>query len=186
MDIKCSVFIAASLDGFIARSDGDIDWLHSPRYALPEQTDFGYASFMSTVDTLVMGRHTFEKVLTFGQWPYPNTPVVVLTSHALDLPETLHGSVTVANGSPASIVSKLHTEGKRHLYIDGGATIQRFLQAKLIHELTLSHIPILLGSGIPLFSELLADVHLRLITSQYWDNGIVQSTYATEYDSVAG
>lgn len=177
MSIKCSVFIATSLDGFIARPDGDIDWLHNPTYALPDQSDMGYKAFMAAVDTLVMGRGTFEKVLTFGFWPYEDTPVVVLTSRALDLPDDLQGKVSIESGAPEEIVARLAAEGRKHLYIDGGVTIQRFLRAGLINEMTITQIPILLGDGLPLFGSLGNEKPLLLVEAQSFANGFVQTKY---------
>jgi dihydrofolate reductase len=177
MNIKCSVYIAASVDGFIARPDGDIEWLHRPEYAASELNGLSYDAFISTVDALVMGRNTFEKVLSFGHWPYEGTPVVVLSSRKPAIPDALQGKVRVDAGAPQEVVARLSAEGKRHLYIDGGRTIQRFLQAGLIHEITLTQIPILLGTGIPLFGALGIEVPLRLLDATRSDNGFVQVRY---------
>lgn len=177
--MKCSVFIAASVDGFIARPDGDVDWLHDPRYTLPEQTDFGYQDFISTVDAIVMGRNSFEKVLSFGGWYYEDMPVIVLSSGDVNIPEHLRDKVRQERGAPEDIVARLGAEDKQHLYIDGGVTIQRFLQAGLIDELTITRIPILLGSGIPLFDAIGTEILLDHVETQYWDNGLVQTRYTT-------
>jgi dihydrofolate reductase len=177
MSIRCSVFIAMSVDGFIARPDGETDWLHKPEYASAEGGGFGYTAFMSSIDAMVIGRKTFEKVLSFPTWPYKDMPVVVLSSQELRIPDMLRGKVTTASGSPGEVVSQLATEGKQHLYIDGGVTIQRFLQAKLIHDLTLTQIPVLLGSGIPLFGTIGLELSLRLLETKGFDNGFVQSRY---------
>ncbi len=142
--IKCSVYIAASVGGFIARPDGDIEWLHNPEYESNEKFGLTYDEFISTVDAIVMGRNTYEKVLTFGFWPYEATPVVVLTNRRLTIPEHLQEKVRVEKGNPIKVVSELASERKKHLYIDGGKTIQRFLQAQLIDEITITWIPILL------------------------------------------
>jgi dihydrofolate reductase len=175
--MKCSVFIATSVDGFIARSDGDIDWLMRPEFDDAGTFGLTYAAFISTVDAIVMGRNTFEKALTFDQWYYEGVEVVVLTSRPMDIPEELTGKVRVLSGSPAEIVSILTSEGKNHLYIDGGVTIQRFLDAGLIDEITITEIPILLGTGIPLFGSGSKDHILKLIEVNKSAKGVVQKRY---------
>jgi dihydrofolate reductase len=177
MSIKCSVYIATSVDGFIAKPNGDIEWLHRSEYSEAVLEGLSYDDFISTVDALVMGRNTFEKVLSFGSWPYEGTPVIVLSSRELDIPQHLKGVVRAKSGSPTELVSMLESEGRQHLYIDGGATIQRFLQARLIHEITITRIPVLLGAGIPLFGSLGIEVPLRLVAATSSDNGFVQVRY---------
>ncbi len=181
MNCKSSVFIAASLDGFIARPDGDIDWLHRPEYAMPDGDDFGYKRFIASVDALVMGRNSFEKVLSFPSWPYDGTPVVVLSSRPRAIPTHLQNKVEVVNSSPADLVKALAAQGKKHLYIDGGITIQHFLQAGLIDEITLTQIPVLLGAGLPLFASIGREIALELVESRSADNGFVQSRYRLLY-----
>ena len=177
MDIKCSVFIAASVDGFIAREDGDIEWLHSPEYDCPGLNGLSYEDFMSSIDALVMGRKTLDKVLSFPEWPYADKAVIVLSRQGVSLPEPLQGKVEVLAGEPADIVAQLAARGMKHLYIDGGQTVQAFLAAGLINELVITRIPVLLGRGIPLFGPLGAEQKLRLIDSSMSDNGFVQSRY---------
>jgi dihydrofolate reductase len=177
MTVKCSVYIATSLDGFIARPDGDVEWLNNPEYVPDDGSDYGFKAFIETVDVLVMGRRSFEKVLSFGFWPYEGTPVVVLSSQKINIRDDLAGKVRHINAEPAAVVSKLAVEGAHHLYIDGGVTIQRFLAAGLIDEITLSVIPILLGNGIPLFGSLDEDISLRHLGTSSHDNGLVQSKY---------
>lgn len=120
MTLKCSVYIATSVDGFIARPDGDIDWLHRPEYADLPTPGLTYDDFIATVDTLVMGRNTFEKALSFDPWPYVGLPVVVLSHRPLDIPVALAAAVRQMAGSPAEVVAQLAAEGRQHLYIDGG------------------------------------------------------------------
>ena len=129
MDRKCSVFIAASVDGFITRIDGDIEWLHRPEYECAALKGLSYDEFMTTVDAIVMGRKTLDKVLSFPQWPYDNTPVVVLSHGEVALPQELRSKIDVLAGDPAHIVEQLAARGLKHLYIDGGQTIQAFLAA---------------------------------------------------------
>lgn len=177
MEIRCSVYIAASVDGFIARPDGDIDWLHRPEYAAPEAGDFGYEAFISTVDALVMGRHSFEKVMSFAEWPYGEMTVVVLSSQGVDVPEALRDRVIVEQGAPQEIVARLEDRGYEHLYVDGGVTIQRFLQAGLIDEMIITQIPVLLGDGIPLFGSMGRELPLKHVATQSFENGFVQNRY---------
>ncbi len=177
MTARCSVFIATSLDGFIARPDGGIDWLEQANTGAPPGDDFGFARFMATVDALVMGRNTFEQVLTFDEWLYGSTPVVVLSRTLGALPPAAPASVSLSREAPADLVARLSAEGARRLYIDGGRTIQGFLAAGLIDDLTITVIPILLGAGKPLFGPLLADVHLAHVSTQVYDCGFVQHSY---------
>lgn len=176
MSIKCSVFIAASLDGFIARLDGDISWLTNSIYTIQSE-DFGFAEFYSSIDTLVIGRKTYETALGFAEWPYASKRVVVLSHTALSIPSNLAGSIEWMSGSPTEVVQKLYESGARHVYVDGGQTIQGFLRASLIDEMTITTIPILLGGGIPLFGPVDQDILLQVITSHAYSNGFVQNKY---------
>jgi dihydrofolate reductase len=175
--VKCSVFIATSLDGFISRKDGSIDWLNEAGVRNPEGEDYGYAHFMVDIDALVMGRSTFEQVLTFGEWPYGSKPVVVLSSTLKNLPAHLPPTVSLSAEEPLRLVQRLSSAGFHHLYIDGGQTIQGFLAAGLINEITITVIPVLLGSGRPLFGMLASDVQLDLICSRAYKSGFVQNHY---------
>ncbi len=172
--MKTSVYIATSLDGFIARPNGGLDWLGSPS---GDGEDYGYSAFMDSVDVLVMGRNTFDKVLSFGDWPYGSKPVVVLTSRSLDIPETVSKHVETMSCSPYELVDRLAARGANHLYIDGANTIQRFLDAGLIQRLIITRIPVLIGSGIPLFGPLAKDVRLRHVDTRVFPTGLVQTEY---------
>lgn len=169
------VYTAASLDGFIARPDGSIDWL--PTEPLPDGGDYGYADFVATIDTHVMGRNTFEQVLTFGAWPYAGKRFVVLSRGSVDVPEALQAQVEVLDLEPAALLAHLGATGTRRIYVDGGVTIQRFLRAGLIRELILTRIPVLLGSGIPLFGDVPQDIPLEHVQTRTFANGLVQSRY---------
>jgi dihydrofolate reductase len=171
------VFIATSLDGFISRADGSIDWLDRANTRVSKGEDCGYGEFMSSVDALVMGRHTFELAKSFGEWPYGQTPVFVLSSRMSSLPSGVPSTVSLSNEAPAPLVARLSAEGMRHLYIDGGVTIQRFLYNALIDEITITKIPVLIGRGRPLFGPLSQDVGLEHISTQTFDFGFVQSKY---------
>ncbi|MCC7265011.1 MAG: dihydrofolate reductase [Candidatus Latescibacteria bacterium] len=172
--MKVSVFIAASLDGFIARSDGGLDWLEA---APDPDEDYGYAEFMARVDVLVMGRVTFEKVTTFPEWPYAGKRVIVLSRLLRELPAVYQERAELRRDLPADLVEHLRREGCTRVYVDGGLTIQAFLDAGLITDLTLTRIPVLLGSGIPLFGPLDRDVRLQHQATRAYASGYVQSTY---------
>lgn len=174
---KCLVFIATSLDGYIARPDGGIDWLNQANELVPAGEDCGFTRFMSGIDALVMGRNTFEQVLTFGEWPYGDTPVLVLSRSLPSLPSHLPATVSLTAEEPIELVQRLSAAGLQNLYVDGGLTIQSFLAAGLIDEITITLIPILLGSGKSLFGPLTGDLHLELVSSQAWEFGFVQNTY---------
>ena len=148
---KVSAYIATSLDGFIARKDGGLDWLDEANATVPEGEDCGFHAFMGSVDTLVMGRKTYEKVLSFGQWPYGEIPVVVLSRNSISFPSHLPDSLAHSSLSPRALIEQLSGQGSRHVYVDGGATIQGFLSQGLLDEITVTVIPVVLGEGIPLF-----------------------------------
>lgn len=174
--MRASIYIATSLDGFIARENGDIDWLPGIETG-PTGEDYGYKNFMDSIDVLIMGRHTYEKVLTFGGWPYGKKSVVVLSSHSVEIPRKIARSVTWMSGAPAEILTNLSDHGAKHAYVDGGKTIQRFLEAGLIQQLIITRVPVLIGSGILLFGPLSHDVKLRHIETRQFRNGLVQSKY---------
>jgi dihydrofolate reductase len=170
--MKASVFIATSLDGFIARPDGALDWLPAGG-----GEPHGYEEFIATVDGIVIGRKTYETVLAFDAWPYDTKPVVVLTSKP-SMPKAPAGAVCdVLAGRPVEIVARLSARGMTHLYVDGGITIQGFLEAGLIQRVIITRVPVLLGSGIPLFGPLSRDVRLDHVTTRSFPSGLVQSEY---------
>ena len=169
--MTASVFIGVSVDGFIARKNDDLDFL--PEDAEPH----GYDEFIASVDAIVIGRKSFEKVLSFGAWPYGEKRVVVLSSHPLDLSKAVGGVVEQMAGPPAEIVSQLAASGAHNLYIDGGITIQRFLRARAIQRLIITRVPVLIGEGLPLFGALPHDVRLRHVATRAYPSGLVQSEY---------
>jgi dihydrofolate reductase len=174
--MKATVFIATSLDGFIAREDGAIDWL--PTGADTKFEDYGYADFMKSIDALVMGRKTFETVRGFGgEWPYGVKPVVVLSSKKVQIPKELAKTVTSMSGKVSAIISHLETLGMKHIYVDGGVTIQKFLDAGAIDRLIITRIPVLIGKGIPLFGPVEQDIKLSHIGTKTYPSGLVQSEY---------
>ncbi|HKQ34567.1 MAG TPA: dihydrofolate reductase family protein, partial [Nitrospiraceae bacterium] len=171
------VFVGVSLDGFIARPNGDLDWLMGEGGG--DSAEYGYNEFIADIDAIVMGRQTFEKALTFDNWYYGTKRVIVLSSRSLDLSiaQARGGIVEVMGGSPAEIVSKLADSGAHRLYVDGGVTIQQFLRAGLIHRLIISRLPVLIGKGIPLFGSLPRDIRLNHIATRTYPGGMVQSEY---------
>ena len=175
--MKVSVYIATSLDGFIARKEGNIDWLNEANSVVPDGEDCGFQAFMASVDTLIMGRKTFEKVLSFGQWPYGKIPVAVLSRHPLHSPPDVPGTVTHSSEQPRALLERLSKEGVEHVYVDGGAAIQSFLYDNLVDEITITVIPVLLGEGISLFGSLEKDVGLTHVSTRAFEFGFVQSTY---------
>ena len=172
--MKASVFIATSLDGFIARVNGELDWLPAGG-----GEEHGYEAFIATVDALVIGRKTYETVLGFDTWPYDVKPVYVLSTHTL-APAPPGAAVERLSGAPAEIVAQLSARGIGHVYVDGGITIQGFLQAGLIQRLIITRIPVLLGAGIPLFGPLVRDINLRHVGTRQYASGLVQSEYVVD------
>ncbi|OFW19727.1 MAG: deaminase [Acidobacteria bacterium RIFCSPLOWO2_12_FULL_66_21] len=169
--MKASVFIGTSVDGFIARASGGLDFL-PPGGGEPH----GYDEFMATVDALVIGRHTYETVLAFDAWPYDRKPVFVLSTRPLATPPP-GAIVERMSGDPVDIASQLGARGVGHVYVDGGITIQRFLRAGVIQRLIITRVPVLIGSGIPLFGPLDHDVRLKHIATRQYASGLVQSEY---------
>lgn len=174
---RASAFIATSLDGFIARPDGSLDWLDDAQALIPEGEDCGYLEFMASIDTLVMGRHTFERVLSFDTWPYGDVAVFVMSHAPVAIPTDLSKTVHSVQATPETLAAQLGRDGFRHLYVDGGQTIQGFLRAGLLDDITVTVIPVLLGAGRPLFGPLPHDVELTLMRSRAYEFGFVQSTY---------
>lgn len=166
-----SVFIGTSVDGFIARPNGALDFL-PPGGGEPH----GYNEFIATVDAIVIGRNTFETVLAMESWPYGDKRVVVLSSHPVDI-SGARGVVEQMAGPPAEVVSQLAASGAQHLYIDGGLTIQGFLRAGLIQRLVITRVPVLIGDGVPLFGTVPRDVRLRHVATRHYPSGLVQSEY---------
>ncbi len=178
MNPKISVYIATSLDGFIARKNGDIDWLDAA-VTIPAGEDCGYYSFFKDVDAMVMGRHTYEKVLSFGKdkWHYGDTPVIVMSSQPITFVPEWPGNLHHSSETPLALCERLNGEGIKHVYVDGGITIGRFLSEGLVDEMTISLIPIILGDGIPLFDRLEADIPLKCLRTTIFECGLVQIKY---------
>jgi dihydrofolate reductase len=176
--MKCSVFCGVSVDGFLARPDHALDFLdaggHEPH---------GFEEFYATVDVVVIGRKTFEVVLTFGDWAYGKKQVVVLSSGSLDFSSIKGGVVEQMSGEPEEIAARLDARGFKSAYIDGGITIQRFLAAGCIDRMVITRVPILIGAGIPLFGPLGHDINLHHVATRSYKGGLVQSEYEIRTDS---
>ena len=169
-----SVFVGVSVDGFLARPDGKLDFL-PPGGGEPH----GYAEFIASVDALVIGRKTFDTVLGFDAWPYGDKRVVVLSNWSVDVEAAAAkgGVVEGMSGHPAEIVARLTASGAHHLYVDGGITIQGFLRAGLVDRLVVTRVPVLIGEGIPLFGSLPRDIRLEHVATRSYPSGLVQSEY---------
>jgi dihydrofolate reductase len=170
--MKLSVFCGVSVDGFLARPNHALDFLDAGG-----KEPHGFEEFYGSVDVVVIGRRTFEVVLTFGEWPYGTKPVVVLSSAPLDFSSVKGGVVEQLSGEPAEIVTQLEARGFKHAYIDGGITIRRFLAAGVIDRLVITRVPVLIGAGIPLFGPMPRDITLRHVATRTYNGGLVQSEY---------
>ena len=160
------------MDGYIARLDGALDWL-----PLNGGEPHGYDEYIATVDAIVIGRNTYEIVLKFPGWPYGTKPVIVLSSTLTELKAPEGAICERMAGEPQEIVKRLAERGMKHLYIDGGITIQGFLRAGLMQRLIITRIPVLLGSGIPLFGSLAQDIRMEHVATRSYQSGLVQSEY---------
>lgn len=167
------VYVGTSLDGFIARTNGEFDWLS--QFANDEAIR-AYEELITRIDAIVIGRGTFEKVLTFPSWPYEKS-VFVLSTSITEAPEDIREKVTIVSMDPEALLSYLSTMGYANIYIDGGKVIQSFLKGDLVNELIVSTAPMLIGSGIPLFGYLNHDLEFRHIRTDVCSNGLVRSYY---------
>lgn len=173
--MKTSVVVGASLDGFIARQDDSLDFLR----ASGAEGDNGYEEFFATVDALIIGRHTYDVVLAFPAWPYGQKPVFVLSTRPLSSPP-LDACVEHMSGPPAEVLSAVASRGFDHIYVDGGLTIQHFLREGLIQRIVVTRVPVLIGTGVPLFGPVGADIPLRHIATRVLSGGAVQSEYSVQ------
>lgn len=170
--MRVSVFCGTSVDGFLARPDDTFDFLKAG-----EGVPHGFPEFLNSVDLVMMGRRTFEVVRDLGHFElYGKKPLVVLSSGRLDL-SSIQIQVEQMSGTPQEIVAQLETRGFKHVYLDGGITIQQFLRAGLVNRITVTRVPVLIGQGIPLFGSLTRDIHLRHVITQSFEGGMVQSEY---------
>lgn len=186
--MKSSVYIATSVDGFIAKRDGNVDWLHTAGNleANMGTEDMGFKAFMDSVDCMIMGRKCMEMIsnmnLTPEQWFYGDMRIVVLSNTVTVAPDNLKGKVEMYSGDLNHLVVSLEQEGYKHAYIDGGKTIQSFINLQLIDQLIITKIPILLGEGIPLFGKTFKDIKLEKAEASVFANDFVQVKYSVNYD----
>ncbi|MFQ3231188.1 dihydrofolate reductase family protein [Reinekea sp.] len=176
-----SIFAVVSLDGFITRLDGQLDWRVRAGNGSDNDT-FGRTEFLKSVSTVVMGRRTFLKCLAETQWPYPHQRVVVLTKTLKEAPKHLAEQVQLFDGSVEDLAIELDADGESRVFLDGGKAAQQFLQAGLVDDITIMTAPVLLGEGMPLFAgPLKKDMYLSHVETQAYDNGFVQTTYLCNY-----
>jgi len=169
-EIRASVFVGVSVDGFMARRDGGLEWLPS------DCEPHGYSEFMETVDALLIGRNTFDVVLAFDAWPYGDKPVYVLSSRPL-APAPPGAVVERLSGDAGAVAAELAGRGHEHVYVDGGITIQQFLRAGRIQRLVVTRVPVLIGEGTPLFGAVPSDIRLRHVATRSFPSGLVQTEY---------
>ncbi len=186
--MKCSAFIATSVDGFIARPDGSVDWLETAGQTdvdLGPQADMGMNAYMASIDCIIMGRKCMETIAGFNltpeQWPYGDTRIIVLSNSITEVPKHLKETVEIYAGTIPALLTQLESEGYTHAYVDGGATIQSFLNLQLISEITITRAPIILGEGIPLFGPSSQSIQFKQAKAVAYTNDFVQVHYHVSY-----
>lgn len=172
---RASIYIATSIDGFIARRDGNLDWLH---YGHTGDEDYGFKKFTSTIDAVVMGKNTYDVVSGFDEWAYKDKRVIVLSNTLAKVRK----EAELFSGQLTELLAKLHAENIKHIWIDGGITVSRFLEAGLVDDITVSIIAMVLGSGIPLFNAMNQESKCRLVSTKSYPSGLVQLKYAVIHD----
>ncbi len=175
--VKVSVFVGTSLDGYISRRDGRIDWLEKANRKVTTGEDFGLNSLLNSIDLLIMGSKTFEQVQTFEDWLYKDTKIIVMSSRDLEIPSKLMETVTVTKESPSQLIERLSTESINHVYVDGGMLIHSFLVSGLVNEITVTIVPIIIGSGKSFSGILPMDISLQHLKSTTFESGFVQIQY---------
>ncbi len=169
------VYIATSIDGYIADKNGQLDWLTNIEN--PTESDFGFFEFMENIDAIVMGRVTFETVLSFGiDWPYEK-PVYVLSHTLSELPHDLPENVKLLAGTAKEIIHRLEADGYHNIYLDGGSTVQEFFAQNLVDELIITRAPIILGEGKSLFKTLPQSIHFKHIKTHVYIDSLVKTHY---------
>jgi dihydrofolate reductase len=169
------VFLAISVDGFVARKDHALDWLDAANQA---GEDMGAEAFFARMDAIVMGRGSFETLLGFDDWPYAFPAVVLSRTMAEDdIPQALRGKVRLSRQTPEDVMAELTAQGCARVYVDGGRLVHSFIRAGLIADMTLTTIPVLLGEGLSLFGPLGGDIALTVTRSQAFASGAVQTSY---------
>ena len=188
--MKCSVFIATSLDGFIAKLDGNVDWLHTSGKQdaqMGPNSDMGWSDYIKSVDCMIMGRKCMDMInsmnLTEQEWPYGNIKIMVLSNTIKEVPTGLQGKIEMYSGELNALINTLEKAGHQHAYIDGGTSIQGFLNIQLINEMTITRVPILLGEGISLFGKTQQDILLHNCSATAFANDYIQETFEVKYKS---
>jgi dihydrofolate reductase len=167
---KISIYIAMSIDGYIARKDGNLDWL---MHGHTGDEDYGFKKFINSVDALVLGRNTYQVVSGFDEWPYKGKRVIVLSNTL----QEVRKEAELYGGQLNHLAHQLHSEGIKHVWVDGGITVSKFLEAGLVDHITISIISVFLGSGIPLFRAMDKEQTCRLESTQAYPSGLVQLKY---------
>lgn len=175
-----SVYIGVSVDGFIATKEGSVDWLMEQEEARPDE-DLGFESFLASCDCMIMGRKTLDQVVSFGEWVYEGKRVIVLSNTLKKAPDLVQDKIKIYNGELEHLLDQLEDEGINRVYVDGGTTIQSFLNMSRITDLTITRVPLLLGEGIPLFANIEQRIPLKHVSTETFSNGFVQSVYKTIY-----
>lgn len=170
------VYIATSLEGYISRPEGELDWLMDDDF-VDEGEDYGFAQLFKSVSCLAIDEQTFETVLHSPEWPFADKRLVVMSQHLEALPEGLPETVELFDGTPAELIKQLKRDGEKRLLLDGGSLIREFTTAALVDRFILTRIPVLIGSGVPLFGALQRDLKLKHIRTQSYPSGLVQSEY---------
>lgn len=186
--MKCSVFIATSADGYIAKVDGSVDWLNTagnPEADMSANPCLDFCQYFNSVDCLIMGRKCMEVIssmnLTPEQWPYSDTRIIVLSNTLLELPENLVGKAEIYSDELLNLIEELERTGYQHTYIDGGVTITSFINLKCIDEMIITQAPVLLGEGIPLFGNITQNVKLENAQAIAFPNDFIQVKYSVRY-----
>lgn len=176
-----SIFAVVSLDGFITRLDGQLDWRVKADNGDQNDT-FGRTEFLKSVSTVVMGRKTFLKCLAEPEWPYAHQRVVVLTKTLKEAPKHLAEQVQIFDGSAEDLARELDADGDTRVFLDGGKAAQGFINAGLVDDITIITAPVLIGEGMPLFSGLMKkDLYLSHVETRAFENGFVQTKYLCNY-----
>lgn len=192
--MKCSIFIAPSVDGYIATQDGGVHWLETAGTTVSEEEassdlmthfNMSFPNYLQSVDCMIIGRKLMEVLSSFNltpeQWPYGDTKIIALSSTIKEPPENLNNKVQMYSGPISELITKLENEGYKHTYIDGGTTITSFLNLQLINEMTLTQAPVLLGSGIPLFGKLDKQIRLEDAQATAFPNNFIEIKYKVTY-----
>lgn len=171
--MKVTYYVASSLDGYIAREDGDVSWLETLDISME---DTGYNEFYSTVDALVMGRKTYEMIVSFGAWPYGDKPVWICSSNSIT---AIEGCNLKVGRKPKEVYSAAKEMNIKHLWLVGGGSLaSSFLETNVLTNISLSLMPILLGSGIKLFGEVPSPVNINKVSEKIHASGMLQLEYS--------